>query len=76
MNRQKLIEDVADNICDSVDLKDLLRYYYDDQVDYMNSLTDSELIDFAVDMGKEPIDLVEDYGVQRSEFDEEDLINE
>lgn len=76
MNRQKLIEDVADNICDSVDLKDLLRYYYDDQVDYMNSLTDSELIDFAVSMGKDPIELVEDYEVQRSEFREEDLINE
>lgn len=76
MNRQKLIEDIADNICDSVDLKELLRYYYDDKVDYMNSLTDSELIDFAVDMGKEPIELVEDYEVQRSEFAEEDLINE
>lgn len=76
MNRQELIEDIADNICDSVDLKDLLRYYYDDQVDYMNSLTDSELIDFAVSMGKEPIDLVEDYGVQRNKFSEEDLIDE
>lgn len=73
MNRQKLIEDVADNLCDSVDLKDLLRCYYDDQVDYMNSLTDPELIDFAVSMGKDPVELVEDYEVQKSEFAEEYL---
>lgn len=76
MNRQKLIEDVADNICDRADIKELLSYYYDDQVDYMNSLTDPELIDFAVSMGKDPIELVEDYEVQRSKFSEEDLINE
>lgn len=77
MIRNNLIQDLAEDICESVDLKDLLRYYYEDQVDYMNSLTDAELIDFAISIGKDPIILAEEYGVEGNKFkDDENLEDE
>jgi len=47
LNRDKLIEDIADSAVDSADLKDLINYYRDSQVEYMASLTDSELLEYA-----------------------------
>jgi hypothetical protein len=47
LNRNKLIEDIADSAVDSADLKDLINYYRDSQVEYMESLTDSELLEYA-----------------------------
>jgi hypothetical protein len=47
LNRNKLIEDIADSAIDSIDLKDLMNYYRDSQIEYMESLTDMELLEHA-----------------------------
>jgi len=47
INRNKLIEDIADSTTDSIDLKDLMNYYRDSQIEYMESLTDMELLEHA-----------------------------
>jgi hypothetical protein len=46
LNRNKLIEDIADSATDSIDL-DLMNYYRDSQIEYMESLTDMELLEHA-----------------------------
>jgi hypothetical protein len=46
-NKELLIEDIADELCESVDLKTLLQLYWDDQVAYMQDMTDEELLDWA-----------------------------
>lgn len=47
MTRHDLIHELADSLCDSVDLTTLLRMYYDDQVDYLSSLSDNELLEMS-----------------------------
>lgn len=49
LNREKLIQELADSACDGIDLKDLLRFYYDSQVEWAESLSDQELVDYASD---------------------------
>lgn len=47
MTREDLIEKIANSLCDSVDQKTLLQMYYDDQYNWLDSLTKEELLDQA-----------------------------
>lgn len=47
MTREYLIEKIANSLCDSVDQKTLLQMYYDDQYNWLDSLTKEELLDQA-----------------------------
>ena len=47
MTREDLIEKIASSLCDSVDQKTLLQMYYDDQYNWLDSLTKEELLDQA-----------------------------
>ena len=47
MTREALIDKIANSLCDSVDQKTLLRMYYDDQYNWLDSLTKEELLDQA-----------------------------
>ena len=47
MTREDLIEKIATSLCDSVDQKTLLQMYYDDQYNWLDSLTKEELLDRA-----------------------------
>ena len=44
---KKLIVELADGACDSIDLKSLVAFYYDKQVEYMETLSEAELIEHA-----------------------------
>ena len=48
MTREDLIEKIANSLCDSVDQKTLLQMYYDDQYNWLDSLTKEELLDQAL----------------------------
>lgn len=48
-NREKIITRIADELYDNVDMKTLLQKYYEDQVEYMESLSKEDLIQFAFD---------------------------
>ena len=56
MTRHDLIHELADSLCDSVDLTTLLRMYYDDQVDYLSSLSDNELLEMSRDYLEDTIE--------------------
>jgi len=47
LDRQKLIEEIADRACDGIDLKDLLQFYYESQYDWCDNLTNQELLEHA-----------------------------
>ena len=47
MTREDLIDKIANSLCDSVDQKTLLQMYYDDQYNWLDSLTKEELLDQA-----------------------------
>ena len=47
MTREDLVEKIANSLCDSVDQKTLLQMYYDDQYNWLDSLTKEELLDQA-----------------------------
>ena len=47
MIRENLIDKIANSLCDSVDQKTLLQMYYDDQYNWLDSLTKEELLDQA-----------------------------
>ena len=47
MTREDLIEKIVNSLCDSVDQKTLLQMYYDDQYNWLDSLTKEELLDQA-----------------------------
>ena len=47
MTREDLIDKIANSLCDSADQKTLLQMYYDDQYNWLDSLTDEELLDQA-----------------------------
>ncbi len=49
LDRDKLIHTIADSACDGIDLKDLLRFYYDSQCEWCDALSDQELIEHAED---------------------------
>lgn len=48
MTRYELIDQLADLLCDSVDQKTLLQMYYDDQYNWLDSLSKEELTDQAL----------------------------
>ena len=47
LDRNKLIEEIAERACDGIDLKDLLQFYYESQYDWCDALSDQELIEHA-----------------------------
>ena len=47
MTREDLVEKIANSLCDSVDQKTLLQMYYDDQYNWLDSLSNEELLDQA-----------------------------
>lgn len=47
MTREDLIDKIANSLCDSVDQKTLLQMYYDDQYNWLDSLSKEELLDQA-----------------------------
>ena len=47
MIRENLIDKIANSLCDSVGQKTLLQMYYDDQYNWLDSLTKEELLDQA-----------------------------
>ena len=59
MTRHDLIHELADSLCDAVDLKTLLQMYYDDQVDYLSSLSDNELLEMSRDYLDDTIELTD-----------------
>ena len=48
MIRENLIEKIAQSMCDSVDQKTLLQLYYDDNYNWLASLSTEELLDQAL----------------------------
>ena len=55
MTREDLIDKIANSLCDSVDQKTLLQMYYDDQYNWLDSLTKEELLDQAFYTLKEEV---------------------
>lgn len=47
MIRENLIDKIANSLCESVDQKTLLQLFYDDQYDWLDSLSNEELLDQA-----------------------------
>ena len=47
MIRENLIDKIANSLCDSVDQKTLLQLFYDDQYNWLDSLSNEELLDQA-----------------------------
>ena len=47
MTRENLIDKIANSLCESVDQKTLLQLFYDDQYNWLDSLTKEELLDQA-----------------------------
>ena len=56
LSRTKLMEDIADRACDVISIKDLLQFYYDSQIEYMESMSEKELLEYA----KETYDISEE----------------
>lgn len=48
MTREDLIDRIANSLCDSVDQKTLLQLFYDDQYNWLDSLSNEELTDQAL----------------------------
>ena len=59
MTREELIDQVADSLCDSVDQKTLLQLYYDEQYNWLDSLTLEELLETATDILGEEVTIDE-----------------
>ena len=55
MTREDLIDKIANSLCDSVDQKTLLQMYYDDQYNWLDSITKEELLDQAFYTLKEEV---------------------
>ena len=48
MIRENIIDKIANSLCESVDQKTLLQLFYDDQYNWLDSLSKEELIDQAL----------------------------
>jgi hypothetical protein len=46
-DKLRLAERIADHLCDTVDQKTLLQLYYDEQINWLLSMDDEELIETA-----------------------------
>ena len=51
IDKDALIETLAQKSCDEIDLKDLERFYYDSQVEYLERMDDTELVEYANEYG-------------------------
>ena len=49
IDRETLIEDIADSTTNSASEKELLQLFYDEQVGYLSGLSDEDLINQAID---------------------------
>ena len=47
LDRERLIERLASNALDGADMKSLEQFFYDEQVRFLNGLTDNELVEHA-----------------------------
>lgn len=47
LNRDFIIEQLATHFTDSIDLSDLMAYFYNGQLDYLNDLSDNEIEELA-----------------------------
>ena len=47
MIRENLIDKIANSLCESADQKTLLQLFYDDQYNWLDSLSNEELLDQA-----------------------------
>ena len=57
MIRENLIDKIANSLCESVDQKTLLQLFYDDQYNWLDSLSKEELLDQALDTLGEKVEL-------------------
>ena len=48
MTREDLVDKIANSLCESVDQKTLLQLFYDDQYNWLDSLSKEELTDQAL----------------------------
>ena len=46
-----MVETLAERACDGIDLKDLMQMYYDNQVEYLEELSQEDLIEYCIDYG-------------------------
>lgn len=51
MNREALIEELAEKLTDSVDMSDLISFFYEKQYEYFESLPDEDLMEAADQLG-------------------------
>lgn len=47
MTREDIVEKIANSLCESVDQKTLLQLFYDDRYNWLDSLSNEELLDQA-----------------------------
>ena len=47
MTREDLVDKIANSLCESVDQKTLLQLFYDNQYNWLDSLSNEELLDQA-----------------------------
>lgn len=53
MNREALIDELAEKLTDSVDMSDLIGFFYEKQYEYFESLPDEDLMEAAEQFGIE-----------------------
>ncbi len=51
MNREALIDELAEKLTDSVDMSDLISFFYEKQYEYFESLPDEDLMEAAEQFG-------------------------
>lgn len=51
MNREALVEKLAESLTDSVDMSDLISFFYEKQYEYFESLPDEDLMEAADQFG-------------------------
>ena len=57
MTREELIERVIQSLCDSVDQETLLKLYYDDNYSWLESLSRKDLLEEAIRILGEKVEL-------------------
>lgn len=53
MNREALIEELAEKLTDAVDMSDLMSFFYEKQYEYFETLSDEDLKEAADQFGIE-----------------------
>jgi len=62
LDKDALIADLAQEACDGTDIKSLVTAYYDNHVEYLERMTEEELVDYAKEYGnKSAAEIKEDY---------------